>query len=81
MSSDQIIEIDFKYFNNPRWHKTEVTCLDYIKILASGMLDEKPLDCVVAFDVTTAEDKVRFIYSFTRLKQGMTPWTLESQQS
>jgi hypothetical protein len=39
------------------------------------------LDCVVAFDVTTAEDKVRFIYSFTRLKQGMTPWTLESQQS
>lgn len=77
MNSTQLIEIDFKYFNNQRWHKTEVTCGDYIKILASGLLDDKQLDCVVAFDVTSGEDKIRFVYSFIRMKQGMTPWTLQ----
>lgn len=67
------VAMEFRWKNNPRWYKTELTHQEYADTMSKGMIDGKP---IVETSLWYADDYV-LVYSFEAAGSGNNPWRIE----
>lgn len=70
------VGLEFRWNNNPRWYKTEVTHAEYAEIMNRGMIDGKPISEVSLW----YQDDYVLSYSFAAAGAGTNPWKIERMQ-
>lgn len=65
--------LEFLYAEGGRWFRTSVTKSEYLKVLNSGMLDNKPIVAVMIFE----HEGQDCIYDFSLAKRGEMPWRFQ----
>lgn len=76
-----ILSVGFTYVDGGRWHRIEVNFLEYMEIMRTGHIDDKPICAVVISENEIEndkgfEEKVRVVYDFVLFHQGKNPWRL-----
>jgi len=65
--------LEFRYPGEARWFRTSLTKSEYLKVLNSGMLDDKSIAAVMIFE----HEGQDCIYEFTAAKRGEMPWRFQ----
>lgn len=68
------VSLEFRWNNNSRWFKTELTHQEYAQTMSKGMIDGKPIVEVALW----YQDEYCLTYSFSAAGSGNNPWKIET---
>ena len=77
-----IYELDYQLdtsanVSSPIWLSKDITVLEALDILKTGLLDNKPVAKIKLFAIFDTEISIEFIYDVRAAKQGSIPWLIE----
>jgi hypothetical protein len=71
-------ELDYQYdTSSPIWATKDVTVLEALDILKTGLLNNKPVAKIKLFAIFDTKVSIEFVYDIRAAKQGSIPWSLQ----